>query len=75
MIAPRGIPHSFRVESETARFLGLSTPAGHERFFREAGQPALERMIPVDVEVDHARLEEVCARHQVEILGPPPGVS
>lgn len=43
---PRGTPHSFRVDSETARLLVLNTPAGHERFFRAMGEPAAERTLP-----------------------------
>jgi len=69
----RGLPHSFRVESETARMLGISTPGGHDRFFRESGRLAAERALPPDDEADMARLEAACRRHGVEILGPPPG--
>ena len=40
---PRGIPHSFRIESDQAHFLTFHTPAGHERFYRAAGDTAPER--------------------------------
>jgi quercetin dioxygenase-like cupin family protein len=43
---PRGAAHGFRVESETARFLVLNTPAGHERWFRAAGEPARSLTLP-----------------------------
>ena len=43
---PRGAAHGFRVESGTARFLVLNTPAGHERWFRAAGEPASSRTLP-----------------------------
>jgi quercetin dioxygenase-like cupin family protein len=33
---PRGIPHTFTVESPTARFLLLNTPGGFERMFELA---------------------------------------
>ncbi len=36
---PAGVVHAFRVDSETARILNLTT-AQHERFFRAAGDPA-----------------------------------
>jgi hypothetical protein len=39
---PRGVPHSFRVESEGARALVLFTPGGLERMFEEGGVPAAE---------------------------------
>jgi len=38
--APGGMPHSFRVESDTARMLVLSTPAGIENYVRALGEPA-----------------------------------
>lgn len=31
---PRGIPHTFTVESDSARFLVLNTPGGFERMFK-----------------------------------------
>ena len=45
---PRGAAHGFRVESDTARFLVLNTPAGHERWFRAAGVPATSRSLPTE---------------------------
>ena len=38
--APGGVPHSFRVESDTARMLVLSTPAGIEDMVRALAEPA-----------------------------------
>jgi quercetin dioxygenase-like cupin family protein len=38
--APGGVPHTFRVESDTARVLTLSTPAGIEAFARALSEPA-----------------------------------
>lgn len=43
---PRGASHGFRVESERARFLVLNTPAGHEGWFRAAGEPARSLTLP-----------------------------
>src|SRR3954454_11031313 len=37
---PAGVAHTFRVESDTARVLVLSTPAGIERFVRDGSVPA-----------------------------------
>src|SRR5581483_10790410 len=37
---PGGEPHTFRVESDTARMLFLSTPAGIEEFVRDLAEPA-----------------------------------
>lgn len=44
--APMGVAHTFRVDSETARVLVLSTPAGIELFVREAGVPATAATLP-----------------------------
>lgn len=69
---PRGVPHSFRVESETARWLTVGTPAGHERFYRAIGEPAAERVLPAPSEPDMAKVGSGAHSHGVELLGPPP---
>jgi quercetin dioxygenase-like cupin family protein len=38
--APGGVPHTFRVESDTARMIALSTPAGIEEMIRALAEPA-----------------------------------
>jgi quercetin dioxygenase-like cupin family protein len=40
VFAPGGVPHAFRVESDTARILFLSTPAGIEDYVRALAEPA-----------------------------------
>lgn len=40
VFAPAGVPHTFRVESDTARLLFLSTPAGIEDYVRALAEPA-----------------------------------
>ncbi len=40
LFAPAGTPHTFRVESDTARVVVLSTPAGLEDYFRALSEPA-----------------------------------
>jgi quercetin dioxygenase-like cupin family protein len=40
VFAPAGTPHAFRVESDTARLLFLSTPAGIEEYVRALAEPA-----------------------------------
>ena len=70
--APRGVPHAYRVESETARWLAIATPAGFDAFVREVGEPAPEDVLPPEGRVhDSARLGEVAARYDIELLGPP----
>jgi quercetin dioxygenase-like cupin family protein len=41
---PRGIPHTFRVRSETARSLLTVTPSGFEGYFKAIGEPATSEL-------------------------------
>src|ERR1700742_3298631 len=43
---PRGVAHTFRVDSPTATVLGIMTPGQFESLFRELGVPAAERVLP-----------------------------
>ena len=71
-VAPRDVPHVYRVESETARWLGIATPAGFDAFVREVGEPAPEAVLPPEGrEHDPARLAEISAAYGIELLGPP----
>lgn len=70
---PGGAPHTFFVESETARVLVLSTPAGIERFVRALSEPARERRLPDDDNYPTSEaIKEIFAKHDVAILGPAP---
>jgi len=74
--APRGIPHAYRVTSETsARWLVLTTPGTFSAFVRELGRPA-GAGLPVPSGPPSPEkagvLAEAAARHGIEILGPPP---
>jgi quercetin dioxygenase-like cupin family protein len=69
---PAGAPHAFAVASESARWLDLTTP-NHEAFFRAAGEPAPERVLPPEAPPDMAKVGEAAVQFGVEILGPPPG--
>lgn len=62
VLAPRGVPHAYRVGETTARWLVLSAPAGFERFVAAVGAAA---------QVDPASLTAIAADHDIEILGPP----
>lgn len=37
---PRGVPHTFKILSDTARWLVYMTPGGFEEYFRMLGRPA-----------------------------------
>jgi hypothetical protein len=45
-VVPMGVPHTFRVDSDTARVLVLSTPAGLERLVRDGSVPARSPTLP-----------------------------
>ena len=72
---PRGVAHSFHVDSDEARLLLIFGPAGPEGFFREVGKAArFFGMPPVDEQfVDRATVVEIMARHGQTMVGPPLG--
>src|SRR5690348_7822490 len=62
LLAPRGVPHTYRVGDAPARWLITSSPAGFERFVAAVGASAA---------ADPAELGRLAADHGIEILGPP----
>lgn len=68
---PRGTPHGFRVESETARMLVVTTPQ-HVAFFRAVGDPATELTLPPPGEPDMGRVMAAAGTYKIDILGPLP---
>lgn len=62
LLAPRGIPHTYRVGDEPVRMLVVSQPAGFERFVADVAK--LEAPAP-------DALAAIAAEHDIEILGPP----
>jgi len=71
-LAPRAVPHAYRVESEEARWLLVTTPAGFESFVREVAEPApADELPPAERPQDPAVLAQAAAKVGIEILGPP----
>jgi len=72
---PRGIGHSFHVDSDEARLLLMFGPAGVEEFFREVATPARAFGPPPKDEPVPPRetLVEIMMRHNQTVLGPPLG--
>jgi quercetin dioxygenase-like cupin family protein len=73
--APGGVPHTFRVESDTAKLLFLSTPAGIEEYVRELSEPAQWPWLqppPDGPRVPAERMREVEERLGMVRHGPPP---
>jgi quercetin dioxygenase-like cupin family protein len=72
-VVPMGVAHTFRVDSETARVLVLSTPAGLEHLVRAASVRAITPTLPPG---DASRpspeeLERIFREHGQVNVGPP----
>jgi quercetin dioxygenase-like cupin family protein len=72
---PMQVPHTFRVDTETARVLVLSTPSGIDGFVREGGVPATAPTLPP---ADTPRpspeeMDRIFAAHGQVTVGPPLG--
>jgi quercetin dioxygenase-like cupin family protein len=75
VFAPGGTPHSFRVESDTARMLFLSTPAGIDAWVADLAEPAQWPWLPPPPDgprVPADRMAAVDRKHGVVRVGPPP---
>ena len=68
---PGGTVHGFRVESEAARYLILTTPR-HGEFYRAITLPAREGGSPPLESVDGARIKRAAADYGIEFVGPLP---
>lgn len=75
LIAPKGIPHQFRVETpEGARCLTIVRGPDFETMIRAASRPATgpalpEATAPTPEQVE--TLARLCAENRIEIVGPP----
>jgi quercetin dioxygenase-like cupin family protein len=71
-LAPRAVPHTYRVVSATARWLVINSPAGFEHFLRAASEPAAnDQLPPPGRRLDPAQLAQTAAEQGIELLGPP----
>jgi quercetin dioxygenase-like cupin family protein len=70
---PRGIPHTFRVDSASAKLLTICTPGGFEHFFAAIGQPAPALTVPPlpDTPPDIQALVGHARDYGCEVVGPP----
>jgi mannose-6-phosphate isomerase-like protein (cupin superfamily) len=69
---PRGVPHTFVVESDVpVRMLTLLVPGGGEKIFIEAGRPAEGPGLPPAGPPDIALLKRVAQKYGNDIVGPP----
>ena len=71
--APRGLAHTFRVDSPTARMLALAIPGHFEGFVLATGRPAGGPALPPPPEgpPDMAALMAAAREHGMDVVGPP----
>jgi quercetin dioxygenase-like cupin family protein len=73
---PHGIPHTFQVVSDSARFINVTASvSGHPQFDQMVaalGSPTKELGLPDPSPIDPGLVAEVCAAHDIDIVGPPP---
>ena len=70
--APHGVPHTYRVESESARWLVFCAPARFDAFVRAVSEPApAAELPPRGRPLDPELLAAEGARQGIELLGPP----
>jgi uncharacterized cupin superfamily protein len=74
---PHGVPHSFQVLSETARFTVVTASRQAAPVFADMvaalGTEVDEPSMPTPTEIDPDEVARVNAEHRIEVLGPPPG--
>ena len=75
---PHGQPHTFQVLSETATFTNVTASREVVPRFDEMvstlGEKTSAFTMPDPGAIDPARVAEVCAYYDIDILGPPPGM-
>jgi quercetin dioxygenase-like cupin family protein len=72
--APRGVPHSYRVESPSARWLVTTARGDFERFVRALARPAERDGLPPALPPTPEQVEQLAAAaaaHGIELVGPP----
>ncbi len=74
LFLPRGIPHGIRVTgSKPTSMLIFAMPGtGFVGMMEEMGEPARELTLPLPSAPDLERLKRLCAKYQIDLLGPLP---
>jgi quercetin dioxygenase-like cupin family protein len=74
VVVPTGVRHTWRVDTDTARMLVISTPAGLDRLFRDAGVAALAPTLPPpNAGPSPETVEQALRTHRHDNCGPPLG--
>lgn len=74
-LAPKGMPHTYRVESpEGAQFLCITKGTDFEKMVRKASRPAVAATLPPPAAPTPeviAMLTALCAESRIDFVGPP----
>ena len=74
-LAPKGVPHTYRVVSERARWLVTTTHGDFERFVRAASRPAERPELPPaggpPTPDQAAAFATLALEHRIALVGPP----
>ena len=76
LLAPKGVPHTYRVESaQGGRCLAITTRGDFERFVCAVSRPAERPELPPEAASSSAEvlqaLRATAAQHAIELVGPP----
>jgi quercetin dioxygenase-like cupin family protein len=74
VLAPRGVPHGFRVASRDGAEMLIVTRGGFEDLVSQLAQPASYRDLPQPEAMTpdrQAALAAACKANEIDILGPP----
>jgi mannose-6-phosphate isomerase-like protein (cupin superfamily) len=75
VLAPKGLPHSYRVESKDgAHVLTITHGTDFERMIRAAGRPTQARELPASSAPSPETIEmlgRLCAENNIDLVGPP----
>lgn len=77
---PRGVPHTFQITSETARWFGIGLSGHLDQWFFETGEPAKALTLPPPPPgpPSEAAINAIVASlkaYGTDTLGPPPGMA
>ncbi len=77
VLAPKGVPHTYRVESAGCRWLTVTAGRDFENFVRTMARPAWRPELPPPsgppTPEEAAVLADVASRFGIEVVGPPLG--
>jgi mannose-6-phosphate isomerase-like protein (cupin superfamily) len=77
VLGPRGVPHTYRVESERGRCLTITSGGDFERFVRAFSRPAETAGLPAPsgppTPEQAQALAEAAMEYGIELVGPPLG--